>query len=61
MKLSKKVVVKKIGNIISEIILQQKITIEKVLLDSQIEYIQLCIIELDKINTSIYQIYKISN
>ena len=60
MKLKKEDVVKKVGNKLREIRLEKKLTIEKVALDSEIEYTQLSRIELGKINTSIYQIYKIS-
>jgi transcriptional regulator with XRE-family HTH domain len=58
--LPKDVVVKRVGNKLRELRLEKKLTIEKVALDSEIEYTQLSRIELGKINTSIYQIYKIS-
>jgi transcriptional regulator with XRE-family HTH domain len=58
--LPKDVVVKRVGNKLRELRLGKKLTIEKVALDSEIEYTQLSRIELGKINTSIYQIYKIS-
>lgn len=61
MKFSKEEVVKIIGNQLREIRLEKKLTIERVALDSDIEYTQLSRIELGKINTSIYQIYKISH
>ena len=58
--LPKDVVVKRVGVKLRELRLEKKLTIEKVALDSEIEYTQLSRIELGKINTSIYQIYKIS-
>ena len=61
MKMHKEEVVKIIGNKLREIRLEKKLTIERVALDSDIEYTQLSRIELGKINTSIYQIYKIVN
>jgi transcriptional regulator with XRE-family HTH domain len=61
MKLQKDEVVKKIGIKLREIRLEKKLTIEKVALESEIEYTQLSRIELGKINTSVYQIYKISH
>ena len=61
MKMHKDEVVKIIGNKLREIRLEKKLTIERVALDSEIEYTQLSRIELGKINTSIYQIYKISH
>jgi len=61
MKLQKEEVVKKVGKKLREIRLKKNLTIEKVALDSDIEYTQLSRIELGKINTSIYQIYKITH
>jgi len=61
MKLQKDEVVKIVGNKLREIRLNKNLTIEKVALDSDIEYTQLSRIELGKINTSIYQIYKITH
>ena len=60
MKLQKDDFIKKVGKKLREERLKQKLTIEKVALDSEIEYTQLSRIELGKINTSIYQIYKIT-
>jgi transcriptional regulator with XRE-family HTH domain len=50
MKLQKDEVVKKIGIKIREIRLEKKLTIEKVALESEIEYTQLSRIELGKIS-----------
>lgn len=61
MALSKKEVSEKIGKRIREIRLQKGLTMEHVAVYSDMEYIQLSRIELGKINTSIYQVYKISN
>lgn len=50
----------KVGFRVREIRLSKKLSIEKLALEAGIEYTQLSRIELGKINTSIYQIYKIS-
>ena len=61
MTLLKEEVCKKVGKSIRDIRLKKGLTIEKVANDAGIEYTQLSRIELGKINTSIYQIYIISN
>lgn len=50
----------KVGFRVRELRLSKKLSIEKLALEAGIEYTQLSRIELGKINTSIYQIYKIS-
>jgi len=50
----------KVGFKVRALRMDKKLTIEKLALDAGIEYTQLSRIELGKINTSIYQIYKIS-
>ena len=59
MKLKKEEVSKKVGSKIRELRLSKGLTIERVAFDSGMEYTQLSRIELGKINTSIYQVYKI--
>ncbi len=49
------------GSKIRELRLSKGLTIERVAFDSGMEYTQLSRIELGKINTSIYQVYKISD
>ena len=61
MALLKEEVCKKVGKSIRDIRLKKGLTIEKLANDAGIEYTQLSRIELGKINTSIYQIYIISN
>jgi transcriptional regulator with XRE-family HTH domain len=61
MKFKKDEVVKKVGSKIREIRMSKGLSIEKAALDAEMEYTQLSRIELGKINTSIYQVYKISN
>ncbi len=61
MKFKKDEVVKKVGSKIREIRISKGLSIEKAALDAEMEYTQLSRIELGKINTSIYQVYKISN
>ncbi len=51
----------KVGSKIREIRLSKGLTLERVAFDSGMEYTQLSRIELGKINTSIYQVYKISD
>jgi transcriptional regulator with XRE-family HTH domain len=60
MKLNKEEVIKKVGNKLRQLRLEKNLSIEKVALDSEIEYTQLSRMELGKVNTSIYQIYKVS-
>jgi transcriptional regulator with XRE-family HTH domain len=61
MKFKKEEVSKKVGSKIRELRLSKGLTIERVAFDSGMEYTQLSRIELGKINTSIYQVYKISD
>jgi len=58
--LNKEEFVKKIGAKIREARIDKNMTIEELAFDCEIEYVQLSRIELGKINTSIYHIYKIS-
>lgn len=60
MALTKEEVAKLIGKRIRELRLQKGLTMEHVAVYADMEYIQLSRIELGKINTSIYQVYKIS-
>lgn len=60
MALSKTQVIKMVGTKIRTIRHAKGLSIEKVALEAGIEYTQLSRIERGKINTSIYQIYKIS-
>jgi transcriptional regulator with XRE-family HTH domain len=50
----------KVGYRVRELRVNKKLSIEKLALEAGIEYTQLSRIELGRINTSIYQIYKIS-
>ena len=61
MKLSKEQVCKLVGTRIREERLKKGLTLEKLAHDAEMDYSQLNRIELGKINTSIYQIYQISN
>lgn len=61
MKLSKEQVCKKVGARIREERLKKGLTLEKLAHDAEMDYSQLNRIELGKINTSIYQIYQISD
>ena len=61
MKFKKEEVSKKVGSKIRELRLSKGLTIERVAFDSGMEYTQLSRIELGKINTSIYHVYKISD
>jgi transcriptional regulator with XRE-family HTH domain len=61
MKLKKEDVSKKVGKKIRELRLSKGLSMEKVAFDAGMEYTQLSRIELGKINTSIYHVYKISN
>jgi transcriptional regulator with XRE-family HTH domain len=60
MALSKEQMIKLVGSRIRSVRTAKQLTIEKVAFDSGMEYTQLSRIELGKINTSIYHIYKIS-
>jgi len=60
MALSKEQVSKIVGSNIRAVRNAKKLSIEKVAFDAGIEYTQLSRIELGKINTSIYHIYKIT-
>ena len=61
MELNKKDVSKKVGIKIRELRLSKGLSMEQLALDAGMEYTQLSRIELGKINTSIYHVYKISN
>jgi transcriptional regulator with XRE-family HTH domain len=61
MSLSKEEICKHVGSRIRELRLDKGLTIEKLALESGIDYTQISRIELGKINTSIYQIYHITN
>ncbi len=60
MALSKDEVSKIVGSKIRTLRHARNLSIEKVALDAGMEYTQLSRIELGKINTSVYHIYKIS-
>jgi transcriptional regulator with XRE-family HTH domain len=61
MPISKKEYSKLIGNRIRKIRTEKNITIETLAFDADMEYKQLSRIELGEINTTLFQIYKISN
>jgi transcriptional regulator with XRE-family HTH domain len=61
MNLDKQTVCKKIGIKIREIRTNKGLSIEKLANEAGIDYTQLSRIELGKINTSVYQVYVISN
>ncbi len=61
MELNKKDVSKKVGIKIRELRLSKGLSMEQLAFDAGMEYTQLSRIELGKINTSIYHVYKISN
>lgn len=61
MELNKEDVSKKIGIKIRELRLSKGLSMEQVAFNAGMEYTQLSRIELGKINTSIYHLYKISN
>ena len=61
MSLDKQTVCKKVGTKIREIRTNKGLSIEKLANESGIDYTQLSRIELGKINTSVYQVYIISN
>lgn len=61
MSLPKEEVCKKVGKSIRTMRIKRGMTIEKLANEAGIEYTQLSRIELGKINTSIYQIYVLSN
>jgi transcriptional regulator with XRE-family HTH domain len=60
MGLTKEEICKHVGTRIREIRVDKGLTIEKLALESGIDYTQISRIELGKINTSIYQIYVIT-
>ena len=60
MHLTKEELTRLVGNEIRELRLMKKLSIEEVANEAGIEYTQLSRIELGKINTSIYQIYRIA-
>lgn len=57
---TKKEICKHVGTRLREIRVDKGLTIEKLALESGIDYTQISRIELGKINTSIYQIYIIT-
>ena len=61
MELNKKDVSKKVGIKIRELRLSKGLSMEQLAFDAGMVYTQLNRIELVKINTSIYHVYKISN
>lgn len=61
MGLTKQEICKQVGTRIREIRKDRGLTIEKLAHESGIDYTQISRIELGKINTSIYQLYSISN
>lgn len=61
MNLEKKELCVKVGANIRAIRLKKRVTIEKLAAESNMEYTQLSRIELGQINTSLFQLYKISN
>jgi transcriptional regulator with XRE-family HTH domain len=61
MPISKKEYSKLIGNRIRKIRTEKNITIETLAFHADMEYKQLSRIELGEINTTLFQIYKISN
>lgn len=60
MQFSKEELAKQLGKNIRMCRLNRQMSIEQVALDAGMEYTQLSRIELGKINTSIYQVYRIS-
>ncbi len=60
MELSKREISKQIGDNIRDIRIKKGLTIENLANESGLDYSQISRIELGRINTSIYQIYKIS-
>ena len=60
MNISKKELSKRMGNNIRKIRTNRGFTIEKLASEADMEYTQLARIELGQINTSVFQIYKIS-
>ena len=60
MKYDKQELSVKIGTRLRDLRLDKKMTIEKVALQADMEYTQLSRIELGIINTSLFQIYKLS-
>ena len=60
MQLTVEEIKKVIGGNIRRLRLEKKMSIETVAIESGMDYTQLSRIELGKINTSIYQLYKIS-
>lgn len=61
MKMNKEAVSKKVGAKIRAIRIEKGLSMEKLAIDTGIEYSQLSRIELGKINTSIYHVYIIAN
>ena len=61
MELNKQQVSEKLGARVRKLRLEKGFTIEKLALESDMQYVQLSRIEHGKINTTIYQVYKISN
>lgn len=60
MSLTKKEFCTQVGYQVRKLRLQKQISIEQLALDAGMEYTQVSRIELGRINTSIYQIYRIS-
>lgn len=60
MSISKEEFCARVGYQVRKLRLEKKLSIEKLALDAGMEYTQVSRIELGRINTSIYQIYKIS-
>lgn len=60
MQLSKEEIKKSVGENIRTMRLNKNLSIESLALDADMDYTQLSRIELGKINTSIFQIYKIA-
>ena len=61
MRLSKEDFITKIGERVRQIRISKGLSLERVAFDAGMDYSQLSRIELGKINTSIYQIYVVSN
>jgi transcriptional regulator with XRE-family HTH domain len=61
MQLTKEEVKKTVGEKIRSIRLKKNLSIESLAIDADMDYTQLSRIELGKINTSIYQIYKLAS
>ncbi len=60
MELTKEEIKKVIGGNIRRLRIEKKMSIEAMAFEAEMDYTQLSRIELGKINTSVYQLYKIS-